>query len=312
MTRQKRNFYYIYVAVTCIVICIAGILTTFYFNTKTTVVAESAKSAPTDLFSKLSITGRAAIVYDMTSNTVLYAKNADAPMPLASLTKIMTAITATTLAPTSTIVTIRNENLAQDGDTGLFLNEKWTLENLLKFSLVVSSNDGADAVATSLGSHEMGTTPDTSRQQFVIDMNKEASAIGLQHALFYNATGLDLDATHAGAFASARDVVTMLLYADMHDFDIFRPTASAHVEATSLSGFRHTGNNTDILTAQIPHLIIGKTGYTDIAGGNLAVLFKADPDNELVIVVLGSTYEDRFADVGKLATTSVIMLANNN
>ena len=213
MSRNQNNKYYVYSSIICILGCIVVFFVIFHLNSKTTAVAENVPQRPTPInpFSKITIVAQAAIVYDSTNNKILYEKNADVPLPLASLTKIMTAITATTLAPTSTVITIKKQNLDQAGDTGLYLGEKWTLEDLLKFSLVVSSNDGADAVATSLGSHDLSTSVDASRQQFINDMNKEATILGLQHASFYNATGLDLDTTHAGARASAYDYLSVVL-----------------------------------------------------------------------------------------------------
>ena len=67
--------------------------------------------------------------------------------------------------------------------------------------------------------------------------------------------------------------------------------------------------NTNQETGKFPLLIASKTGYTDLAGGNLALAFDAGFNRPIIIVVLGSSYEGRFADAEKLVWATLAYLA---
>ncbi len=82
-----------------------------------------------------SITAKAAIVYDPTTKKVLFDKNADASLPLASLTKLMTATAVLAEMNEDTPVTITPEDLKPDGDWGFKPGEVWSLHDLLTFGL---------------------------------------------------------------------------------------------------------------------------------------------------------------------------------
>lgn len=253
--------------------------------------AETQTAAVQHAFDSISIIGRAAYVYDGKTGKVLYAKNPDAQLPLASLTKLMTALVATqTLAP-DTPVTITAPALAMDGDTGFKLGEVWRLHDLIDATLVPSSNDGAEAIALAMGS---------SLRAALTAMNNEAQTLGMTHTYFLNPTGLDESSTMSGAYGSAGDYARLLAYIVQKYPDMLDGTTKDSIALTSLSGTAHTFANTDLTLGQIPGLIGGKTGYTDLAGGNLAVAFDADIGHPIIVVVLGSTEDGRFADVRTL------------
>lgn len=255
---------------------------------------------PKDYFASTTIEAKAAYVYDLVDHKALYQKNESTALPLASLTKLMTAIIAVNTAPTSTIVTISPDNLKLDGDSGLYGNEKWSLDDLLSFTLVASSNDGAAAVAESLGKTQVDENATSSINAFVKQMNDTARRLGLTSSRFYNPTGLDIDSHVAGAYGSAKDVATLLTYAMNSYPTIIEPTSKDQFSVTSLSNIPHTALNTDLLVTKIPGIIAGKTGYTDLAGGNLAIAANVKPNHPVVVVVLGSSYYGRFYDVQKL------------
>ncbi len=79
----------------------------------------------------------------------------------------------------------------------------------------------------------------------------------------------------------------------------FSATTQPSVTVRSTSGVAASGVNTDTALDQIPGILMGKTGYTDLAGGNLAVVFNA-AGHEIVAVVLGSTQDGRFTDMEQL------------
>lgn len=251
-----------------------------------------------DPFATVSLQAVSAYVWDIQNQKVLFAKNANNVLPLASIAKIMTAdVASELLSPTSTI-SISKDDLAQDGDTGLLLNERWVFKQLLDFTLAVSSNDGASALAT------------TASPNFVDKMNEKAKTLGFSSMQFYNPTGLDQSATQSGAYSSAIDVAKLFEYTLHVHPEVFSATRYAKFTTSSLDNFQHTAINTDAEINNIPGIIGSKTGYTTLAGGNLAIIYDASINYPIVVVVLGSTYDGRFSDVTALvrATNQTLSL----
>lgn len=267
---------------------------------------------PINYFDTVTLKAKAAYVYDIAAQKALFAKNENESLPLASLTKIMTAITAADAAPDTTLVTINAKDLKQEGDSGLYGNERWTLGKLLQYTLVVSSNDGAAAVASSIGSLVRASPSENNTQAFIGAMNSKAQNLGLTSMRFYNPSGLDVDKTQAGAYGSAHDVAELLALALKRYHTIIEPTRYASFETTSIDNIIHKAQNTDVLASRIPGLIAGKTGYSDLAGGNLAIIFDAGIQHPVAVVVLGSTYDGRFQDIDALIRASIATIVSEN
>ncbi len=242
---------------------------------------------------------KSAYIFNVTQNRPVYMMHESWKLPLASLTKIMTTIVAKeTLSPDTTI-TIPKTAVSQAGDEGLLVGEKWKLDDLLKFMLTVSSNDAARAVAEAVESN-ISLTPDlTGVSNFIIKMNETAKRLNLQQTSFLNESGLDLSKNTASAYGSASDVATLFLYAYNTYPDLFKETTEPQITALSLSGKIHKVLNTDTITETVQHLLASKTGFTDTAGGNLALIFESN-NEQMVAVVLGSSKEGRFADMREL------------
>jgi len=240
-----------------------------------------------------NITANAAYVYDVKTGTTLFSKNEDTQLPLASLTKIATAFVASENLDSSAQISVTENALSPEGDSGLFAGEKWDVQDLLAFTLMTSSNDGARALALAAG--------DNSIEKFVERMNALAKQAGASQTFFLNETGLDVSSTTAGAYGSARDVALLLTYAYGKNPDaLVGSTQSANVY-TSLSGFKHTAEHTSSVAGTLPGELVVKTGFTDLAGGNLAVLAEVLPGRPVAIVVLGATKETRDTEVATLA-----------
>ena len=107
----------------------------------------------TRAWADLSVTAKSVLVVDTRDHEILFAKNEEQQLPLASITKVMSAITAKALSSAGEPpIIVTKQALTEDGDYGLRPEEKWKLNDLLKFSLVVSSNDGMRAIASVIGS----------------------------------------------------------------------------------------------------------------------------------------------------------------
>ena len=276
-----------------------------------TVPKESAHSSvvfdidPTGSFPNVEITAKSAIVYDALHNKIFYSKNSGDVMSLASLTKIMTSLIATETAPSYTLLTIKQNQLSEEGDIGLRPNEIWKLGDLSNFMLISSSNDAARAIALSIGNQ-----PDSDSSQyengnvkFLEMMNKKAIELNLNSFVFMNETGLDRNITMPGAIGSAKDVAKLVSYIIKKYPDLLSVTKYPDIKVTSNSNIEHYASNTNNGVSKYPYLLASKTGYTELAGGNLMVAIdrkeKGSP-HPIVIVVLGSTLTDRFKDAEKL------------
>ena len=251
-------------------------------------VAHTATFPAPITLDEAALKAKAAIVYDPTNGRILYAKNAQKQLPLASLTKLMTAEVVLGQMAANTSVQITKKDLDADGDLGLRAGDTLSLFDLLKLGLVASSNDAMAAAAASLGSN------------YLTAMNDMANKLGLTKTYFLNPTGLDLSRDSAGAYGSAYDVARLAATFYKEYPDYFSLTTNRKV--TVQSGTRTlSAVATALPLSSLPGFIGAKTGYTDLAGGNLVVIFDIEIGHPLVAVVLGSTEQGRFDDIRTLA-----------
>jgi D-alanyl-D-alanine carboxypeptidase (penicillin-binding protein 5/6) len=254
-------------------------------------------------FYGITLEARAAVVYDVHEDVFLFTQNETSKRSLASLTKIMTGVVASEHAQTQERVAISPYAIETEGDSGLFANETWKLKDLISFVLMTSSNDGAEALATAVGLADTTATSSSVSEAidtFVNAMNQKAHDLGLVDTTFTNPTGLDDVGGMYGGEGTALDMAKLTAYAWKNFPDTLADSAELHRTFTSEDGFVHEAKNTNKQVYSYPGLLGSKTGYTDYAGGNLAVVYDAGLDHPIVIVVLGSTLEGRFSDVKTL------------
>ncbi len=271
----------------------------FDFHTTRTNAQTAAAAAPTQTPPPPHVTAQSAIIYDVPSGTVLYAKNEAVQLPLASITKLMTAVVVRETLQSDDVIAIAPEALERDGDSGLLAQQLWRVGSLLDLTLVESSNDGAQALALAAASPIRTKYPGASPDAFVWRMNDLAQTLGLTQTYYLDPTGLDVSDTMASAYGSALDVAHLIAYMVKAYPDLLSATSERSIEVSDASGTTYTVLNTDKAT-DIPGLIGGKTGYTDLAGGNLAIVFDADIGHPVIVVALHSTKEGRFEDVRAL------------
>jgi len=240
------------------------------------------------------IQGTAAYVWDVKAQRALFTKNADTQLPLASITKLMTALLAHELIAESEMSTIPLSAIQQEGSSGLLVGEQMSVEELSALALISSSNDAAYALAASVGAL-LGNNDPTA--QFIRGMNIRADELGLETLEFWNTTGLDLSLTEPGAVGSARDISFLMEYIITKYPEIITPTQQSATRVYNTAGEYHEVENTNEIALEIPNLIGSKTGFTDLAGGNLTIAFDVGLNHPIIITVLGSTRNERFTDV---------------
>lgn len=258
-----------------------------------------------DPFENIELVAKSAFVWDIKNQKVIFEKNPDQIMPIASITKMFTAIMALDLLPPETEIKIEKKFLEAEGDTGLYVDEKWTLKDLLDFSLLVSSNDGTRAIASVAGAIYSGVDNfELGRIEFINQLNQKLKTIGLYNTDIKDESGLDKDEEQSGAYSTAREVATAFEYIFLNYAEILEPTAKKDAIFNSLSQIEHSAKNTNLIVYQIPGIIGSKTGSTDLAGGNLATIFDAGLNHPIITVVLGSTINGRFVDTEKLISAT--------
>ncbi len=233
------------------------------------------------------IVAKAAVVFDPSNGRILYAKHAYEQLPLASITKLMTAQIVLSEVKPETLVRITPSSLEPQGDWGFKVDDVLPLYDLVKIGLVASSNDAMQAAAQSLGTN------------YIERMNQVARNLGLTATYFLNPTGLDVTTTTSGSYGSAYDVarLTALFYKQYPLF--FEMTQQSNV-SIQVQGRVLTSHATAEPLLSIPGFVGAKTGYTDLAGGNLVAVFDVEIGHPLVAVVLASTKEGRFSDIRTL------------
>lgn len=259
----------------------------------------AASVAASDAFEKLSISAKSAIVIDLTNGKTLFAHNPDAQLPLASLAKIPLAIVVSEVLPPDAILSIPQNTSPLGSAEHLGKGERWRVRDIIDFTLVASSNGGADILAKAADGPLRARYRDAPEGNAAIwRMNQLARELGLSRTYFLNASGLDESNTISGAYGSARDVANLFAYAEYSHPSIFSGTAESGLNLVSANGRGKTSAfNTNEALSDIPGLAMGKTGITDLAGGNLAIVFDVGLAHPVVIVVLGSTREGRFEDM---------------
>ncbi|MEI8339370.1 MAG: hypothetical protein WCF94_01760 [bacterium] len=268
---------------------------------------------PITAYDNLSLQAKSACVWDVQNQKVLFQKNGDLVLPIASITKLMTTVVAMENLSKFATVKISSDNLLSEGDTGLLNQEKWSLNDLLSFSLTNSSNDGMMAVASTVSS-VINQAGDYSENNFTRLMNKKAVDMGLSNTRFYNSTGLDVDLNLSGGYSTAREISKLMEYAIQNYPDIMEATSQNAAVFSSLSNIKHISKNTNEVVNEIPTIIASKTGFTDLAGGTLVVAFDVGLSHPVIATVLGSGRMKRFSDIVQLvqATQKQLLNQQNN
>lgn len=230
---------------------------------------------------------RLAVLEDAASGQVLYGKRATDRHPIASLTKIMTALLVLGRTDPDDVVTVsRTAALTPPSDIGLKAGERLTVRDLLEGLMLSSANDAAVALAE----HVSGSSA-----AFVKLMNHRAAALGLRHTHFASPNGLD---DHG--YSTARDLATLTAIAMRnHAFRRLVSTEFADVQGPPDKEERHLQNRNAMLWLYRGATGV-KTGFTDKAGWCL-VATATRHGRHLVAVVLGApTQGASFSDAATL------------
>ena len=167
--------------------------------------------------------------------------------------------------------------------------------------MVASLNDGAAAIAYATASSKNRSQSET--------LASAASALGLSQTYAVNGSGLDVNAAISGGYGSARNLAELAGALIKKAPTIAAATIQNTAQAISEGGTVFKVKNTDPMVDSIPGLLLSKTGYTDLAGGNLALVFDAGIGHPIAVIVLGSSMKARFTDGTALVAATLAHFA---
>ena len=223
-----------------------------------------------------NILAASAILIDAKTKYPMYEKDSEKAVPIASVTKVMTAVLVLENYKLDDVVTVTKDQIEINGSKAFLKEgEKITVENLLYCMLMVSGNDAAKTLATYKYSED----------DFVAMMNKKAEDLGLTNTHFMDPVGLNDEGK-----SSARDIAILFSYAlGKDEFTKVVSTAEKDVTSTDGTTTHNLKNSNRLTTGEIPMegIIGGKTGFTPDAGHTL-VSSAQKGDNRVVGVVLNT------------------------
>lgn len=236
--------------------------------------------------------GISVLLNENGDSEILFSKNEDLKLPIASITKLMTAIISLDTNNLSDTVKISEQVARLDhkyGKSQLKIGQELTIDNLLHLLLIESNNGAALALAETVG-----------EQNFIDLMNVKAVSLGLEKTFFINPSGLDPEnITDFYNYSTAKDISNIIVYS-LEKYPLIweiagLPEAEIYLKDNTFYGKVETTN-------QLLHelsIIGGKTGWTSLAQGCLAVVYNTPSHNGyLISIIIGS--DNRFEDMKKL------------
>lgn len=242
----------------------------------------------------VKLTAAASILMDDKTDTVLFEKDADAIRPLASITKLMSALVLIDVNPDWKKMVEITPEVYDNNSHFINVGEKFIMDDLWNIALIGSSNSAVNALVS-------GSS--VKKEDFVFKMNEKANDLRLRSLKFFEPTGID-----ERNVGSARDVARLLKIALAND-KIFNTLQIPEYYARPIDKKPRRIWTTDwLLSKWVPNkfndlTIAGKTGYIDGSKYNFAVRIENGGRRAIRTVVLGSaTLESRFSEARDLAT----------
>ena len=225
------------------------------------------------------------LLFDDRNEVVLAEHNADVRLPMASTTKLMTALLAVEMGDLSSPVQVSREAAEVAGSgVNLIEGEVFLLRTLVRALLIRSGNDAATAVAEHLG----GST-----EEFVVLMNQRARELGLEDTVYANAHGLD----HPDQYSTARDLLSLTREVMKHE-ELAEAVGTGQISLRDApTGDQRVYSNTNDLLSEYEGMFGVKTGFTSGAG-RVLVAGAERGDRRLLSVVMKTA--DHFADTRAL------------
>jgi D-alanyl-D-alanine carboxypeptidase len=240
------------------------------------------------------------LVRENGKKSVVYQRNIYQRLPIASLSKLMSAKIILENFDISKNIVFSGDAILEKGLADRFMaGESFKIEDLLFASMVESDNDGIAALTGIIGENS-----------FVDLMNLEAEYLNLENTFFYNSTGLDpVDIKEGMNVSSASDLADLSISVFKNPLISNMLSVKNYNLYLSDGRFHHTSNTTNAILSQNVefdgyNIVGGKTGYTRLAGECLILVLKNQKNNNVLVnVILGA--DDRFEEMQKMVDWAV-------
>lgn len=241
------------------------------------------------------VTSRSFITLAVTeqgTEKILIQKNPDLPLPIASITKLMVGtITLENIDLETEIMATTDYIGKEESAFVLEANKKYKVRELLANALISSDNDSARLLSSAFGENN-----------FLDKMNQKAKELGMTQTNHVNVTGLDpqTPATELNV-STVTDLARLVIYIQKNHPEILKITTNSQYNLCDVNNYCKIIANTNKLLENSDfkyEIIGGKTGNTDLAGKNLALVTEITDGVSLISIVLGS--ENNFADITTL------------
>lgn len=230
-----------------------------------------------------SMTARAFLVYDPENGKIIFSNNEEQQLPIASLTKLVTALVAMSDSDFNRPITVSGGDKTMVRPLlNLQAGDKVMPKDLVGAMLVGSANDAATALANHFSTEE----------EFTVRMNALAAGLGMSNSHFSNAAGFDL----AGNYSTAKDLIKLVEYS-RKKLPYEKLWQNRDYSFVSQNGTKYFIRNSSNIGAINSNIKLIKTGQTPAAKGNLVAFF-SDGQRNLISIILGS--EDREGETAAL------------
>jgi D-alanyl-D-alanine carboxypeptidase (penicillin-binding protein 5/6) len=235
-----------------------------------------------------SLSASGIMVMDLQSGQTLYERNSTVSRPMASLTKLMTALIIVEHHKMNELVTVPSDILNVEGNDNEHLppNDTFTVGDLLSAMLIISSNDSA----VTLARYHSGTVAN-----FAKEMNERAKKLGLTHTSYDNPIGFDGPQQES----TPQELAWLAMYVLRYP-EIAQRMSTADTQIQSVNGRIMILKHTNELLHEDSFVTAGKTGTTDAAGQCLLSIVQEN-GHRYVVVLLHS--RDRYADMKRILAT---------
>lgn len=250
----------------------------------TEVSPQSSISTSSDLlsFCNFNLTSHLGLAKILNQSTKIFELNSDNRWPIASITKLLTAVAVLENLDQNKIIVLNEDMVSAEGTAAEFkTGESFKIKDLLKAMLSVSSNDAAEALAQDFG-----------KENFIKLVNQKAKDLNMADTFIYDPSGLSVRNQ-----STPNDIFKLVNYIYNNHPEILKITRTKKdyiIEQNS--GKKRALLNINEFAGQA-NFIGGKTGFTDEAQGNLVSVFDKN-GGILVTIVLGS--QDRFGETRKI------------
>jgi len=255
-------------------------------NSNSSLPPEKNKTA-----SEISLLASSGAVLDSGSGVIIFNQAADKEVPIASITKLITALVFLDHNPGwESTYKVKSQDIVVGGKIYLNSGEEISLKDLFYLSLVGSANTATKALVNATGMNE---------EEYVLSMNFKVRQLGFEHTRFVDTFGF------AGANISTAEEIVRLASLALAEKEISQAALSKRYEFNTVAGRKIIVDNTDLLLKIFPQngikILGGKTGFTNSAGYCFVGKFINKKGNEVVAVILGSPDKNsRFVQIKQL------------